>query len=103
VATAQGGIAIEQLRVGDQVLAESPSTGKVEREDVQAVIDDGVKPLIALDLSDGSTLKVTSNHGFWVDSGKRLDHAGWLEAGQLRPGDELRTAAGKHVRVTMLH
>jgi hypothetical protein len=38
-----------------------------------------------------------------VDGGTHLDHPGWLEAGQLQPGDELRTVAGKHVTVTALH
>jgi hypothetical protein len=38
-----------------------------------------------------------------VDGGTGLDHSGWLEAGQLQPGDLLRTAAGKHVTVTALH
>ena len=66
---------------------------------MQAVIDDGVKPLIELDLSDGSSIKVTSNHYIWVDSGAHLNHAGWLEAGQLEPGDQLRTASGHDATV----
>jgi hypothetical protein len=103
VAAPQGSRAIEQLHAGDQVLAENPATGKVEAERVQAFIDDGVKPLIALDLSDGSILRVTSNHGFWVDGGRHLDHAGWLEAGQLQPGDELRIETGKDVSVLAVH
>jgi len=103
VATAKGTTAIERLKVGDTVLSEDPKTGTVEPEAVQAVIDDGVKPLIALDLSDGSTLKVTGDHPFWVDGGGNLDHPGWLEAGQLRPGDRLRTADGRGVTVLAVH
>lgn len=37
---------------------------------------------------------MTSNHTFWLDSGPDLDYAGWLQAGQLRPGDRLRPGAG---------
>ena len=59
--TPRGRQAIASLRVGDTVLAEDPGTGKVEAEPVLAVIDDGVKPLLALDRSD-STLRVTTNH-----------------------------------------
>ena len=103
VATAKGTTAIDRLKVGDTVLSEDPKTGTVEPEAVQAVIDDGVKPLIALDLSDGGTLKVTGDHPFWVDGGNSLDHPGWLEAGQLRPGDRLRTADGHGVTVLALH
>ncbi len=99
VALPGGKQAIEKLHVGEKVLAEDPTTGKVQDESVQAVIDDGVKPLIELDLSDGSSIKVTSNHYIWVDSGAHLNHAGWLQAGQLDPGDQLRTASGHDVTV----
>ena len=103
VATTKGTTAIERLKVGDTVLSEDPKTGTVEPEAVQAVIDDGVKSLIALDLSDGSTLKVTGDHPFWVDGGGGMDHPGWLEAGQLRPGDRLRTADGRGITVLAVH
>ena len=103
VATPRGHIAIATLRVGDTVLSEDPKTSVVEPEAVQAVLDDGVKPLIALDLSDGSTLKVTADHPDGVVGGGSLDHPGWLEAGQLRPGDRLRTAGGRDVAVLAVH
>ena len=99
VALPEGGRAIQRLKVGDMVLAEDPKAGTVESKAVLAVLDDGVKPLIALDLSDGSSIRVTSNHAFWVDGGPALDHAGWLQAGQLRPGDRLRTADGRGATV----
>ena len=72
VSMAYGTRAIEALRVGDSVLAEDPVTGKVEPEPVLAVIDDGVKPLLARDLSDGSSLWLTNNHPFWVDGTPRM-------------------------------
>ena len=103
VAARHGTVAIERLTVGDTVLSEDPMTGTVEPERVLAVLDDGVKPLIALDLSDGSRIRATANHVFWVDRGPRLRGSGWLQAGQLRPGDVLRTASGGHVRVAAVH
>ena len=39
------------------------------------------------------------NHAFWVDGGRTSTSAGWLQAGQLRPGDRLRTADGRGVTV----
>lgn len=39
---------------------------------------------------------------FWVGDGPRLRGAGWLQAGQMRPGDRLRTANGKGVTVVRL-
>jgi RHS repeat-associated protein len=95
VATPHGSQAIQTLQVGQQVLAEDPATGQVEPEAVQAVIDDGVKPLLALALSDGEAITVTVDHPFYVDSGLFLRESGWLQAGQLQPGDRLRTADGR--------
>jgi hypothetical protein len=103
VATASGLMAIDKLHVGDTVLAEDPKKGTVEPQRILAVIDDGVKPLLQLDLSDGSALRVTSNHPFYVDSGTGLHLSGWLQAGRLRPGDRLRTASGRDVAVLAVH
>ena len=102
MATPHGAHAIQTLHVGAQVLAEDPATGKVEPEAVQAVIDDGVKPLLALSLSDGETITVTADHPFYVDGGALLHGRGWLQAGQLWPGDHLRTASGGDVQVVGL-
>ena len=94
IATPHGSVPIASLHVGDLVLAEDPKAGTVEPERVQAVINDAVQPLLDIDLGDGSTITATSNHLFWVDSVSGLSGAGWLEAGQLRAGDRLRTAGG---------
>jgi len=102
VATPQGGQAIESLHAGDLVQAENPATGKVEAEAVQAVIQDPVSPLVAVDLSDGSAITVTADHPFWVDADAQLAGAGWFAAGSLQAGDELRTVAGVHVMVVGL-
>jgi len=99
VATPGGSIAIERLRKGMRVLAEDPKTGKVEAEPVVRLITDRVSPLLAVELSDGTVLKVTADHPFWVDGGDHLAHSGWLHAEHLRPGDHLRTAKGKDVVV----
>jgi len=95
VATPGGSIAIERLRKGMRVLAEDPKTGKVDAEPVVRLITDQVSPLLAVELSDGTVLKVTADHPFWVDGGDHLAHSGWLHAEHLRPGDRLRTATGK--------
>jgi len=102
VTTAHGEQAIQTLHVGDVVQAEDPATGKVAAEAVQAVIQDPVSPLVAVDLSDGSAITVTADHPFWVDAGARLAGAGWFAAGRLRAGDELRTASGVPVMVVGL-
>ncbi len=102
VATPSGLRAIASLHVGDLVLAEDPTTGKVEPEPVQALIDDGVKPLMQVSMSDGSSLKVTTNHPFYVDASAVRGQAGWVQAGDLRVGDHVRTASGHDLVVTNL-
>lgn len=103
VATRTGSVAIEKLHVGDLVLAEDPTTGKVEEEPVRALIVRPVSPMVAIVLSDGSTIKVQPDHPFWVDGGPSRHGAGWIKAGQLRPGDRLRTTRGKGHAVTVVH
>ena len=92
VATPSGRKAIETLHVGDKVLAENPRTGKVEAEPVLAVIKDPISTLMTITLSGGTTIQVTPDHPFWLDRGVGLAGAGWIEAGQLQVGDQLRTA-----------
>ncbi len=102
VATPRGAIAIEKLQVGATVFAEDPKTGKVEAEPVQALIVRPEADLMALDLSDGSTIKVQPDHFFWVDGGPGHHRAHWLKARQLRSGDRLRTAQGRDVTILRL-
>ncbi len=99
VATPRGEQAIQTLRVGEQVLAEDPHTGKVEAEAVQAVLVDPVSPLLAVQFSDGSAITVTANHPIYVDRGVKLAGPGWARAGDLRPGDEVRTVRDHDVMV----
>lgn len=99
VATPHGLQAIQMLRVGQQVVSEDPTTGVTEPEAVQAVIADPAAPLMAVDLSDGSAITATLSHPFWVDGEVLIKAAGWFAAGDLRPGDRLRTAGGRDIKV----
>lgn len=78
-----GAQVIQSLHAGDIVLAKDPKTSKVEAEPVQAVIRDPRSPLITIDLSDGSVIRVTADHPFWEDVGEQLAEPGWLAAGSL--------------------
>ena len=102
VATTTGQRGIETLRLGERVLAEDPASGAVRPEAVMATIDDGVRPLVAVGLSDGSSILATPNHAFFVDGGPGLARAAWVQAGELQAGDRLRTAGGKLVWVVGL-
>jgi len=102
VATPQGSRPIQALKVGDQVLAENPTTGKVEVESIQAVRRDPVSALMQIHLADGSSIKVTADHPFWVDGNADFTEMGWRAAGQLQIGDHLRTASGAEATVAEL-
>ena len=99
VATPGGTAPIEGLHVGDTVLAEDTATGTVGPWQVEAVIADGVQPLLALDLADGARLSATPNHLFYVDGGPGIAHPEWLAAGSLQVGDRLRTKDAKDTTV----
>lgn len=60
---------------------------------------DPVLPMVAVALGDGSTIRATADHPFYVDAGGRRAEAGWVPAGQLLPGDRLRRVGGADATV----
>ncbi|MET8763573.1 polymorphic toxin-type HINT domain-containing protein [Lentzea sp. NPDC004782] len=91
---------IEQVRVGDRVIATDPETGESgAREVTRTIIGKGSKNLVDVTVDvDGDAgdrtarISATDGHPFWVsDRGERGE---WVEAGKLRPGDDLRTPDG---------
>ncbi|GAB3111146.1 hypothetical protein GCM10027160_12120 [Streptomyces calidiresistens] len=101
--------AIEDVVIGDLVLASDPETGEVSARTVTAEIrGGGEKELVAVgvpsttdaaaseDLSD-KPLVATAGHPFWVDNTLT-----WTEAGELAPGDLLVSQVGDTVQVTSL-
>jgi RHS repeat-associated protein len=90
-------VPIEDVRLGDEVLATDPETGRSAAKPVTALITgDGEKTLVALTVdTDGTrgtatgTLVATAAHPFWVD-----DQGRWVDAGDLRRGDEVTTSSG---------
>ncbi|WP_255354380.1 polymorphic toxin-type HINT domain-containing protein, partial [Frankia sp. ACN1ag] len=93
---------IEEVKVGDRVLATDPTTGRTEVHTVTAVIvGHGLKHLVDVTVAtaDGPrTLTATDHHPFWDDA-----HHGWVDADQLTSADRLRTPTGADVPVTATH
>jgi Pretoxin HINT domain len=83
---------IEDVRVGDSVLAQDPETGEKSARKVTHlwVHDD---EYVRLEI-DGATVLTTANHPFWDDTDKR-----WERADELGVGDMVLTADGRRVRV----
>ncbi|GGV33827.1 hypothetical protein GCM10010182_67030 [Actinomadura cremea] len=114
---------IEDIKVGDKVIATDPETGEASAEPVQATItskgdknlvqltidtdnpstylatesggDKGESLLQAPDVSEAGVLIATDTHPFWVAG--NIDQ--WVDAEDLKPGMWLRTSAGTYVQV----
>ncbi|RKN58113.1 hypothetical protein D7193_05830 [Micromonospora costi] len=94
--------AIEQIRVGDKVLATDPVSGVTAAKPVTALIGSaGIKRLVDVTVdTDGAageetgTVTATHNHPFWVGD---LDT--WVRAESLKPGQSIRTSAGTWVQI----
>jgi RHS repeat-associated protein len=93
---------IEEVREGDEVLATDPTTGRTTKEKVTGtIVGRGAKNLVRVTIdTDGDqghatdTLTATEGHPFWVPDLRK-----WLKAGELKPGEWLRTGSGTRVRV----
>jgi RHS repeat-associated protein len=95
VDTADGKKPIEQVKVGDKVVAHDLTTGKSELRTVTGVFHKQADDLLTI-TADGKQLHVTPQHGFWV-----VDK-GWTAAGQLVTGDRLLRRDGTPTTVTAI-
>ncbi|MFI6541560.1 LamG-like jellyroll fold domain-containing protein [Nonomuraea sp. NPDC050547] len=97
--------AIEDVKVGNLVMAADPRSGQKEAKEVTTLISgNGVKSLvsISIDIDPSSRTKAdaitaTSNHPFWVANLRE-----WVNAGSLEPGMWLQTASGTYVQVSAI-
>ncbi|MGW4937061.1 polymorphic toxin-type HINT domain-containing protein [Streptomyces sp. NPDC004166] len=93
---------IEDINVGDKVVATDPETGKSAPKRVtRLIVTDGDKYFNKLSIAtkDGiQHITATHEHPFWSPS----EHH-WVEAGALAPGMTLLTDDGTPVKVTANH
>ncbi|KRF33255.1 polymorphic toxin-type HINT domain-containing protein [Yonghaparkia sp. Soil809] len=88
---------IEDVRLGDTVLAADPETGEFGSRPVTALIEGtGVKELVTVTTEHGSVV-ATAGHPFWSES-----DAAWVDAGDLEVGDAVLEADGGTSVVTAL-
>ncbi|MFK4222045.1 polymorphic toxin-type HINT domain-containing protein [Streptomyces sp. NPDC019890] len=96
-------VPIEQVQVGDEVLATDPDTGRTEAEPVTDLITgEGEKNLVKVDVKaddgrgDGtSSVTATDGHPFWTENLRE-----WTTADGLKAGMWLRTSAGTQVQIS---
>ncbi|MER7668140.1 DddA-like double-stranded DNA deaminase toxin [Kitasatospora sp. NPDC096128] len=91
---------IEDLRVGDSVLASSPSGDATPHRVTATITGSGQKNLVKIAFHDGSedsgnaSVTATDHHPFWVQNRNR-----WVDAADLQAGDTLRTEDGSVLQV----
>ncbi|GAA2887640.1 polymorphic toxin-type HINT domain-containing protein [Nonomuraea rubra] len=93
---------IEDIKVGDEVLATDPETGKTEaRQVIDLIVGEGDKQLVHVTIDidgeqgrDTGVIIATDGHPFWVP-----ELHTWVDAEKLGPGMWLRTSAGTLVQV----
>jgi hypothetical protein len=87
VKTLEGPKPIEDVRVGDQVLAQDVKTGRLAYTPVVAVYHNKPAPTFRVKAA-GVSIVATGIHRFW-----KAGH-GWTMTRDLKPGDVLRTVGG---------
>ncbi|MFF7438843.1 polymorphic toxin-type HINT domain-containing protein [Streptomyces sp. NPDC008122] len=89
---------IEDVKIGDEVTATDPVTGKTAAKKVTATIftasDKNYVDLNITTKHGTGTLTTTDHHPFWSESEQE-----WVDAGDLKPGATLRTSDGETATV----
>ncbi|MGW7002516.1 RHS repeat-associated core domain-containing protein [Streptomyces sp. NPDC054933] len=90
---------IKEVKVGDEVTATEPSTGKTTKRKVAATIitkhDKDFTDLTIKTADGDKSIIATDTHPFWT-----TDKKTWTNAGNITPGTRLRTPGGQTVTVT---
>jgi RHS repeat-associated protein len=90
---------IDDVETGDVVLVTDPETGKtVKRKVVRTITTEDDKDFTVLTVateSGSSSITATDSHPFWVP-----ELRAWADAGDLKPGQHLRTSAGTYVQIS---
>jgi hypothetical protein len=87
---------IGEVAVGDRILSWHEESEQVREGTVARVFARPPQPFLDIELEEGPPISVTAYHHLWVSS---LGREGWMEAGALRPGDELFAPVGAPARL----
>jgi intein/homing endonuclease len=87
---------IEQLRLGDHVVATNVVTGRTtSREVVGTIIGEGWKKLVEIRVTGADPITATDGHPFWLPARRS-----WVPAENLHVGDVLLTPGGRTATVS---
>ncbi len=92
ITTKDGVKPVEDIQVGDLVLAKYTDTGVQAFKPVEKLFSSQTEEIFTLKIGD-TTIETTGNHPFWVKG------EGWVPADELKPGDQLETETGNLLTV----
>lgn len=92
VLTDEGEKPIEEIKVGDKVLAKDDETGEMAYKEVEWLFQRDVEETYNITV-DGEVITTTDGHPFWIVG------IGWVEAQHLAVGDVLTTSDGKELAI----
>ncbi|MEN3359623.1 MAG: hypothetical protein V7637_3605, partial [Mycobacteriales bacterium] len=95
VDTPDGPKRIEDVKVGDKVIAHDLTTGHDQVREVTGLFQKRADDLLTI-TTDGQQFQVTPQHAFWVPD------RGWTISGTLRPGDHLLQRNGRILTITAI-
>ena len=90
VRSESGLVPIEQIQIGDRVLAQEPTTGELAYKVVVDTTQRPPSPLLRLSISAGQ-IDATLGHPFWVNG------RGWRMAKRLKVGDSLHAQGAPQI------
>ncbi len=86
VSTENGLKPISEIEIGEKVWAYNEESGETELQDVVHLIQrEGEKEIVDITLESGEVIRATAGHPFYVQG----DEWRWLDAGDLKQGDQL--------------
>jgi hypothetical protein len=87
VSTSTGPMAIEQIQIGECILAQNIETGELAYKPVIGTTVRPPSPLVVISVG-GETIRATRGHPFWISG------IGWQMAKELKAGQTLHTPHG---------
>jgi hypothetical protein len=92
VITSEGEKVIEEVKVGDEVLASDPTCGEQKYQKVERTTERVAAAVVEIEVGE-TRITCTPEHPFWIPG------TGWVKAGNLIRGSPLLTKEGQVVRV----